>query len=112
MLRNGIEMCLLSLVGIVLASAPAQVVRGRVEKIDSAENRLTIKPIDGRDVVVKVTDQSRLQRGRKPIELKAIEVGQRVRVDFQLQDGENRVMNLRVRPGNNDELSREVRETL
>jgi hypothetical protein len=105
---------LLSAAFVLLSAGPApaadtQVVRGRVTKIDQTSKTVVIRPNEGAEVIVAVTDASRLEAGGKPATLAQLKEGQRVRVTY---DPTAKTL-VSLKPVVTDEdLGREVKQAL
>jgi hypothetical protein len=94
-------------------SAPAadtHVVRGQVTKIDRTSKTIVIRPNNGADVIVAVTDASRLEVGRKPATLAQVKEGQRVRVTYDPKA--KTLVSLKPTVTTDDDLGREVKQAL
>jgi Cu/Ag efflux protein CusF len=90
----------------------ATTIRGSVVKVDAAAKHVTVRPADGKDVVVAVTAASRLEAAGKPVTLDQFKNGQRVRVTYAARDGVNEIVRLKPAVTTDEELGREVKQAL
>jgi hypothetical protein len=92
------------------AGADTHLVRGRVVKTDPAAKTVTVRPNEGADVTLAVTDASRLEVGGKPATVAQLKEGQRVRVSYT--DKTNQVVSLKPAVTTEEDLRREVKQAL
>ncbi|HEY1191676.1 MAG TPA: hypothetical protein VGE74_28850 [Gemmata sp.] len=88
------------------------VVRGLVVKADAGAKQVTVRPAAGPDVVLTVTDASRIMVGAKDATVRDIKQGQRVRATYTLRAGKKEVVSLRPSATTSAELHSKVKKTL
>jgi hypothetical protein len=106
---------LLSAAVVLLSAGPAPaadtaVVRGRVTKIDRTSKTIVVRPNEGADVIVAVTDASRLEVGGKPATLAQVKEGRRVRVTYDPEA--KTLVSLKPAVTTDQDLGREVKQAL
>jgi flagellar capping protein FliD len=86
--------------------------RGKVERVQADQQRLTVKTVDDKTLELRVNDRSKLTRRGEAVTLRQVEPGQRVRVSYRPEAGGNWLIMLAVRPTTTDDVSKEVKEAL
>lgn len=109
--RFSLSLSIALLIGSGTATAAdTATVRGRVTKIDQTSKTVVVHPNEGAEVIVAVTDASRLEVDGKPATLAQLKEGQRVRVVYDPKA--KALVSLKPAVTTDEELGREVKQAL
>jgi hypothetical protein len=89
-----------------------QTVRGRITKVQPDEGRITIRTRHGKDLTLRVDNNSELQMDGKPARLNQFKEGTRVRVTYDRKGGADHVVSLAPTLIGSGEIKRQVRDLL
>lgn len=86
--------------------------RGRILHIEPEEKRLVIKTPDGRDLTVRITDDSKLLLNNRNATLSQLQEGNRVRISYKSVNDNREIISLSSRRFDLDELSRNLKNAI
>jgi hypothetical protein len=99
----------------LVPAAPAadnETVKGRIQEVRASAHRLTVTTEQGKELTLRVDENSRLEKHGRRIDLDQLHDGMRVQATYEARGGENHLVSLTTVPVRVEDLKKEIHEAL
>jgi hypothetical protein len=94
------------------AADEPKTIKGSIQDVRAAAHQVVVTDEQGKEWVLHVNEQSKLERHGRKVGLDQFKPGTHVQVALVAHDGENRVVSMSPAPVSTAEVQKEVRDTL